>query len=128
MSTRADTSQGKHNKCARELRHPKEMIRNEDIYLIPKSGKYDSVLVWMHGLGDSAKGFYPIFKGYKLLGNAKVVLLTAPKRAVTLNFGMVMTSWFDIKSLEATDEKGFSQEQFRESAERIKKVLDEESK
>ena len=50
------------------------------------SGKYDSVLVWLHGLGDSADGFVGIFKAQKLkkdetfilMGtNTKVVLLTA---------------------------------------------------
>jgi len=32
----------------------------------------------MHGLGDSADGYLPIFKNWSLVGNAKVVLLTAP--------------------------------------------------
>jgi hypothetical protein len=33
--------------------------------------------------------------------DTKIVLLTAPIRAVTINGGMKMTSWYDIKKLSA---------------------------
>ena len=33
----------------------------EHIYLIPPN-EHTHTLIWMHGLGDTAKGFYPIFK------------------------------------------------------------------
>ena len=58
----------------------------DDIYLTPMSGKYDSVLVWLHGLGDSAIGYLDYFKtqtnvkGFKtlnIMGYSKVILLTA---------------------------------------------------
>ena len=39
-----------------------------DIYITPEDGKYDSCLIWMHGLGDSADGFYSTFYENRLLG------------------------------------------------------------
>ena len=56
-------------------------------------------MIFMHGLGDSAEGFRPVFgAGGPLSGlkGVKVVLPTAPIRKVTLNGGIEMTSWFDI--------------------------------
>ena len=61
-------------------------------------------LIWLHGLGDSSAGFLdyfqhqlsPVFKG------ARIKLLHAPIRPVTLNGGMKMASWYDIKHLANT--------------------------
>ena len=58
-------------------------------------------LIWLHGLGDSSAGFLdffqmptsPVFKG------ARVKLLHAPIRPVTINSGMTMPSWYDIREL-----------------------------
>ena len=58
----------------------------------------------MHGLGDSANGFSDIFldKRINLVpDNCKVILPTAPERAVTCNNGMMMNSWYDIKDLSS---------------------------
>jgi phospholipase/carboxylesterase len=59
-------------------------------------------LVWLHGLGDSAYGFYDVFLDprFELVpSTCKVILPTAPERPVTLNNGFRMTSWYDIQSL-----------------------------
>lgn len=72
------------------------------IYLEPEQ-EHKYTVVWLHGLGDSAAGFVDVFYNpqYQVVPNiAKVVLMTAPVRAVTLNNGMEMTSWYDILSLE----------------------------
>ena len=61
-------------------------------------------LIWLHGLGDSPAGFFdffqmpqsPTFKG------ARVKLLHATFKPVTINGGMSMPSWYDIKSFEKT--------------------------
>jgi len=52
----------------------------------------------------------------------KVILPTAPQRAVTLNNGMVMNSWYDIKTLNRPANltlednlKNYSQEEILES-------------
>lgn len=51
-----------------------------------KDHKYS--MIWLHGLGDSAAGFEDLFLDPRLEvapPNCKVLLLTAPQRAVTLN-------------------------------------------
>lgn len=58
-------------------------------------------LIWLHGLGDSSAGFLDFFE-HKLSPvskGARVKLLHAPIRPVTINGGMKMTSWYDIKHL-----------------------------
>lgn len=58
----------------------------------------------MHGLGDSAEGFKPLFdpetNNTPLAESTRVRLLTAPYKQVTLNNKTSMNSWFDIKDLE----------------------------
>ena len=55
-------------------------------------------LIFLHGLGDSAKGLEKYFavKGSPLkISNLRIVLPTAPRNTVTLN-KMQMNSWYDI--------------------------------
>lgn len=87
----------------------------------------------MHGLGDTANGYLDIFtsKINPVTPSTKVVLLTAPIRKVTINFGMESTSWFDFKNFEVTTENfhqaiGFDEVQ--ESTKVIHAVLEEEIK
>ena len=35
---------------------------HNNYYLNPVKGKHEKTLIWMHGLGDSAKGWIPAFK------------------------------------------------------------------
>jgi len=104
--------------------------KDADIYLTPKS-KHTHTLIFMHGLGDSADGFYDFFteKNSPAPATMKIVLLTAPIRAVTINAGMKMTSWFDFKNFSVTENnfnKVIGVDQANESTERIKKVINEE--
>lgn len=78
-----------------------QILQQEDhsIFLTPELAKFS--LIWLHGLGDSSAGFLdyfrlpesPVFRG------ARVKLLQAPIRPVTINGGMKMPSWYDIKIL-----------------------------
>ena len=40
--------------------------KGEHIYLTPKQGKHTETLIWLHGRGDSAKGFVDIFLGWNI--------------------------------------------------------------
>ena len=65
-------------------------------------GEHKYSLIWLHGLGDSAQGFISIFAEREhsfVPSTCKVILPTAPIRAVTLNQGMKMNSWYDITTL-----------------------------
>ncbi|KAG2394048.1 hypothetical protein C9374_003812 [Naegleria lovaniensis] len=65
--------------------------------LSPPSPEVDSVLIWLHGLGDSHDGFIGILKSI-LPSNTVAIIPTAPKRAITLYRGRETNAWFDIKS------------------------------
>lgn len=62
----------------------------------------DACVIWLHGLGDSGHGFAPIVPELKLPGNmaVKFIFPHAPERPVTINGGMRMRAWYDIKSLD----------------------------
>ena len=93
-----------------------------DIYIIPPVHRH--TIIWLHGLGDSAYGFLPIFEELDILPDCKIVLLTAPKQPVTVNRGAVMNSWYDIESFD----KNTLHPQAIESAQRISRVIEEERK
>ncbi|BBN80089.1 carboxylesterase [Pseudoalteromonas sp. A25] len=65
-------------------------------------GEHKASIIWLHGLGDSGEGFLPIAPELKLpdeLG-VRFVFPHAPEQPVTINGGMVMRAWYDIKSLD----------------------------
>ncbi|MEP4892472.1 MAG: alpha/beta hydrolase-fold protein [Aliiglaciecola sp.] len=63
---------------------------------------HDAVVIWMHGLGDSGNGFAPIVPELKLPESMAVrfVFPHAPVRPVTINNGMPMRAWYDIKTMD----------------------------
>ncbi len=58
-------------------------------------------LIWLHGLGDTSVGFLDFFqdKTSPVFRGARVKLLHAPIRPVTINGGATCPSWYDIKIL-----------------------------
>jgi phospholipase/carboxylesterase len=100
---------------------------NRDIILTPPN--YKSVLIWMHGLGDSAEGFLDVFdhSSRPVPEDMKIILLTAPNAAVTVNGGMRMNSWYDIKSFERKD-GDISQSDVESNSKRVIKVIEDETK
>ena len=83
-------------------------IGGEGIVITPHGGQYDSVVIWMHGLGDTAMGWAPAMPGLGL-AQTKFVLPTATARPISINGGMPMPGWFDIYGLDADspeDEEG----------------------
>lgn len=58
-------------------------------------------LIWLHGLGDSSAGFLDFFshKASPVFQGARVKLLHAPIKPVTINGGATCPSWYDIKIL-----------------------------
>ena len=62
--------------------------KNQDIYITPKDGNHTETLIFMHGLGDTAEGWFDVFVDPRksfCLPTTKVVLLTAPVAPVTIN-------------------------------------------
>ena len=88
------------------------------VVLAPAAPAAASV-IWLHGLGADGHDFVPIVPELKLPATPAVrfVFPHAPIRPVTLNNGMRMRAWYDLKTLTAegrADEAGI-----RESAARL---------
>ncbi len=73
-----------------------------DAVIQEASDEHKATVIWLHGLGDSGHGFAPIASELKLdpaLG-IKFIFPHAPVRPVTINNGMEMRAWYDIKSMD----------------------------
>ena len=100
------------------------MLETIDIETAPRP---DAAIIWLHGLGADAHDFEPVVPeivGPGAGGPAwRFVFPNAPVRPVTLNSGLPMRAWYDIKSLErgsAEDLQGF-EESFRQIGELIER-------
>lgn len=70
-------------------------------------------VIWLHGLGASSDDFPPVVShlGLDKSLNIQFIFPHAPDRAVTINGGMRMPAWYDIKSLsmnERVDREGIA--------------------
>lgn len=74
----------------------------------------EASVIWLHGLGASGHDFEPVVPHLGLPDSAAVrfVFPHAPGIPVTLNGGMVMPAWYDIRSLDRNgglDESGIQE-------------------
>lgn len=59
------------------------------------------VIIWMHGLGADGNDFAPVVPQFTIPElPIKFVFPHAPTMPVTINGGMVMRSWYDIKAMD----------------------------
>ena len=80
---------------------------------VASGGPITSAVVWLHGLGADGHDFEPIVPalGLRDLG-VRFVLPHAPPRPVSVNMGLIMRAWFDIRGLDFqgdVDEKGINE-------------------
>ena len=67
---------------------------------VEPSGRAERSIIWLHGLGADGRDFEPIVPSLELpkdLG-VRFVFPHAPQRAVTINMGLIMRAWYDIRS------------------------------
>lgn len=95
---------------------------------IPARAAQTATVIFLHGLGDSPEGW--VFLAQEAarqnrLPHVKFVFAKAPDQPVTLNYGMEMPSWYDIKALGNVmgqqDEAGILA-----SVDRVKQIIAEE--
>jgi len=85
-------------------------------------------VIWLHGLGADGHDFEPIVPGLgldKALG-VRFVFPHAPRRPVSINMGMRMPAWYDIREVDLRrepDKKGM-----HESAAQIRDLIARENK
>lgn len=76
--------------------------------VISATVKHSATIIFLHGLGDTGHGWASAIGAIRP-PFCKVICPTAPEMPVTLNAGMRMPSWFDLKSLDGSgneDEEG----------------------
>lgn len=96
--------------------------------ILDAPGAHKASIIWLHGLGDSGNGFAPIAPELKLdpsLG-VKFIFPHAPIRPVTINNGMEMRAWYDIKSMEMDSRADI--EGVLESSDAVKNLIENEIK
>lgn len=69
---------------------------------IAPAGSPRASVLWLHGLGADGHDFEPIVPelGFTPDAGVRFVFPHAPRRPVTINGGMVMRAWYDIKTLD----------------------------
>jgi len=69
------------------------------VVLEPKT-KHTGTVIFLHGLGDTGNGWKDVGEMLQpSLPHLRWVFPTAPERPVTINGGMMMPAWYDIKEL-----------------------------
>lgn len=65
---------------------------------VDTGGPVRGAVIWLHGLGADGHDFEPIVERLGLSGlGVRFVFPHAPRRAVTMNGGLLMPAWFDIR-------------------------------
>ncbi|MEQ9547681.1 MAG: carboxylesterase [Marinobacter sp.] len=85
-----------------------------------------ATVIWLHGLGASGHDFEPIVPELGLPANAAVRFLFphAPVMPVTINGGMSMPAWYDIKAMDI--DRVVDTEQLKASADAVAQLIERE--
>jgi len=87
--------------------------------------EHTSTVVWLHGLGASGNDFEPVVPMLEC-PNTRFVFPHAPIMGVTINMGMEMPAWYDIKTLDWEAPNREDETSIRSSAKLIVKLLEQE--
>lgn len=93
---------------------------------VDPQGQPTAVVIWLHGLGDSGNGFAPIVPELTLPTSTAIrfVFPHAPIRPVTINNGMPMRAWYDIKSMDFNSRADITG--VLESSEQVEQLIEAE--
>lgn len=83
-------------------------------------------IIWLHGLGANGHDFEAIVPQLQLPDNASIrfVFPNAPDRSVTVNGGMLMPAWYDIKGIDIASEQ--DREGMQESFNLVEQLISEQ--
>lgn len=78
----------------------------------------DACVIWLHGLGADRYDFLPVAEALQgALPHTRFVMPQAPTRAVTINGGYAMPSWYDILAMSPA--RAINREQLETSAQQV---------
>jgi phospholipase/carboxylesterase len=83
-------------------------------------------VIWLHGLGADGHDFEPVVPmlGMEQVAATRFIFPHAPMRPVTLNGGMVMRAWYDIRGMNVDRDQ--DEEGIEHSAGLVRSVIDRE--
>lgn len=101
-------------------------VRMLDCIEIEPNGPATASVIWLHGLGADGNDFVPIVEELGLPADhgVRFVFPNAPVQPVTINNGMPMRAWYDIKGMAIADKQ--DAEGIRASAREIEQLIDRE--
>ena len=99
-------------KGSNESRFPSTLTAMLDTIEVATGTTPDAAVIWLHGLGADGHDFEPIVPEIVQRGERswRFLFPNAPVRPVTINGGMRMRAWYDIRGLDRRaleDEAGF---------------------
>ena len=85
-----------------------------------------AAVIWLHGLGASGHDFEPVVPelGLPEVAAVRFIFPHAPNLPVTINGGMSMPAWYDIKAMDI--DRVVDTEQLRASADAVAKLVERE--
>jgi phospholipase/carboxylesterase len=93
--------------------------------ILQPSKPVDACVIWLHGLGADRYDFLPVAEALQeSLLTTRFVLPQAPTRAVTINGGYQMPSWYDILAMSPA--RAINREQLDESAQTLVDLIEEQ--
>ena len=83
------------------------MAGHDDAVVVEPAGTHKASVIWLHGLGADGHDFEPIVPELRLPDDAgtRFIFPNAPVRPVTINGGMAMRAWYDIRSPDLSREE-----------------------
>ncbi|EXF94896.1 carboxylesterase [Pseudomonas fluorescens HK44] len=93
--------------------------------ILQPSKPVDACVIWLHGLGADRYDFLPVAEALQeRLLTTRFVLPQAPTRAVTINGGYEMPSWYDIKAMSPA--RSINHEELEVSAQTVITLIEEQ--
>jgi len=76
--------------------------KDMNIEIVHGAGDVQHAVIWLHGLGASSSDFPPVVPELGLSSELSIrfIFPQAPHRAITINGGMSMPGWYDIKGAD----------------------------
>ncbi|BBP75019.1 MULTISPECIES: alpha/beta hydrolase [Pseudomonas] len=94
-----------------------------DPLIIHPAKPADACVIWLHGLGADRYDFLPVAEALQeRLLTTRFVLPQAPTRAVTINGGYAMPSWYDILAMSPA--RSISHEELEASAATVIELIE----
>jgi len=83
------------------------MSQPQDALIIEPPARARASIIWLHGLGAEAHDFESIVPELRLPSGhgLRFIFPNAPQQPVTVNGGMVMRAWYDIRQIDLSQEE-----------------------